>query len=116
MENMEMENLKLDIGCGTNKKPSIIGIDKLDVPGVDYIVAQIILFQKFTPITVLNTFVILPMCSQNLAAYARMVQKLKSGRRMHSAMRPLCRIINSFSLKIYIITYAAGIRIFGTKL
>jgi predicted SAM-dependent methyltransferase len=38
MENMEMENLKLAIGCGTNKKPSFIGIDKLDVPGVDYIV------------------------------------------------------------------------------
>ena len=35
---MEKTNLKLDIGCGSNKKPSFVGIDKLDVSGVDYIV------------------------------------------------------------------------------
>lgn len=27
----------LDIGCGSNKRPSFLGIDKLDLPGVDFV-------------------------------------------------------------------------------
>ena len=30
-------SLKIDLGCGSNKKEGYIGVDILDVPGVDYV-------------------------------------------------------------------------------
>lgn len=35
---MTDSKLRLDIGCGSNKKSSFVGIDKLNAPGVDYVV------------------------------------------------------------------------------
>ncbi len=35
---MKDTDLRLDIGCGSNKKNNFIGVDKLDVPGVDFVV------------------------------------------------------------------------------
>lgn len=29
--------IKLDIGCGTNKKDSFLGVDILELPGVDIV-------------------------------------------------------------------------------
>ena len=30
-------SLKIDLGCGSNKKEGYVGVDILDVPGVDYV-------------------------------------------------------------------------------
>ena len=33
-----MQYLKLDIGCGGNKKPGTLGLDYVQQPGVDYVI------------------------------------------------------------------------------